>query len=232
LRGKSRSNCARTKSTYQFMANSSVIRLPLGRLVRLGEARPASSFQLPQAAATKAASFSTTSAQCKRKTRDANRNRGVSSLYRSGPREPLSVSGEPLPVPKIRKPEVKTDEDHGLWGFFQKKGVLMNTPLEDSKHGRAWTAEELRKKDWEDLHALWWVCCKERNRIATADLERTRSKLGFGEFESAQRDEQVCKPRYSVHQKYRGKGMADGEGAYTSEASTFNLLICYGHSRF
>lgn len=144
------------------------------------------------AAAGAAAPFSTTARMCKRKTKDNNPKRGVSSLYRSGPREPLSVSNMPLPKPRGDfKPKVPVDESHGLWGFFPAPGKALWTPAETEEHGRAWTVEELRRKSWEDLHALWWVCCKERNMIATSKAELERGKLGFGDREFETREEEV-----------------------------------------
>lgn len=101
------------------------------------------------------------------------------------------MSYDPLPKPVSYKPEITVDKDHGLWKFFPEQGKLMNTPEEDGNHGRAWTASELRQKSWEDLHALWWACCRERNRIATANAERARAKMGFGEYEANSRDEVV-----------------------------------------
>ena len=59
----------------------------------------------------------------------------------------------------------------------------MYTPIQLAAHGRAWTVQELRAKDWEDLHRLWWVCVKEKNRIATADVERGRMGEMYGKRE-------------------------------------------------
>lgn len=68
----------------------------------------------------------------------------------------------------------------------------MLAPSEMMEHGRAWTAHELRAKSWEDLHALWWVCLRERNRIGTVTWERKKAKLGFGMAEDESRDNVVC----------------------------------------
>jgi large subunit ribosomal protein L47 len=101
------------------------------------------------------------------------------------------VSDAPLPKPVEFKPKIEVDESHGLWGFFPAPGKLLLTPKETEEHGRAWTVEELRRKSWEDLHALWWKCCKERNMLATAREELLRGKFGFGEREIGTRDDEV-----------------------------------------
>lgn len=64
----------------------------------------------------------------------------------------------------------------------------------DFEAGRPWSIQELRGKSWDDLHCLWWVCAKERNRLATSGLERDRLKAGYGEAESIERERTVWFP--------------------------------------
>ena len=164
---------------------------------------------LPRQAVLSQAPFSTSACQFRR---DRNKNRGISALRRTGPRkrQVFTVERKDLPEPvfdKARKSKVEVDPEHGLWQFFNKKRQIFATPEEDAAHGkedryhniadtkmyvgRSWTMEELRHKSWKDLHKLWWICTKERNRLHTEAFERKRLKAGYGDNEADQRDKEV-----------------------------------------
>ena len=51
-------------------------------------------------------------------------------------------------------------------------------------HGRAWTAKELRRKSFDDLHKLWYVLYKEKNAVLT---ERQRARTLGREMRAPER---------------------------------------------
>jgi hypothetical protein len=58
--------------------------------------------------------------------------------------------------------------------------------------GRAWAAAELRRKDFRDLHTLWYVLLRERNLIATQMESYRRASVPAGVLRNVQkRDGQV-----------------------------------------
>ncbi|KAL8682496.1 MAG: hypothetical protein Q9186_001443 [Xanthomendoza sp. 1 TL-2023] len=143
-------------------------------------------------------SFSTSSPVAQRtkpgKRHAPHPNRGVSALRRTGLRHRVEMDRYPLPEPVLdskKKSKVTVDEKHGLWAFFRHDKKALNTPEETATFGRPWVVEELRHKSWEDLHSLWWICCKERNLLATQAYERTRLEAGYGEAEILDRDRAV-----------------------------------------
>ncbi|KAI4140246.1 MAG: hypothetical protein L6R39_005882 [Caloplaca ligustica] len=188
------------------------------------------------------AAFPTSSptAQRRIRRRDNNPDRGVSALRRTGLKYRVEMSSQPLPRPVTnpnKRSKVFVDPDHGLWGFFRDDKKALSTPEQTDAFGRPWVVEELRHKSWEDLHSLWWVCCKERNILATQEYERQRLKAGFGDAEMIDRDRAVRQTqkaikhalteRYYAFEEARRVAAADQEINLEAEPGTQAYMPAY-----
>ncbi|KAK2746685.1 54S ribosomal protein L4 mitochondrial [Myotisia sp. PD_48] len=189
---------------------SSISRHGAGSLVELPPPFLAPALYSPIIQLPQRSHFSSTSPSL---ARDRSKYRGVSAIHRSGLRHPLSVSKLPLPVPEnvVKHETRQTNPNHGLWAFFHPTKAALPTPEQEYAHGRAWTIQEIRQKSWDDLHSLWWVCAKERNRIATSGTERERLKAGYGDFEAQSRDKTVRATQAAIQHVLRERWYAWSE---------------------
>ncbi|KAK5105606.1 54S ribosomal protein L4 mitochondrial [Lithohypha guttulata] len=144
--------------------------------------------------------------------RDSNKWRGVSAMRSTGWRQRLGVEQHypELPRPRTEAERRKSaddalpiSEDHGLLGFFHKGrndetvSTVLAPDLEES-HGRAWTYHELVFKSFEDLHAIYWQCVLEINRIGSRHLEMSSLRLGYGEQENQERARAVKRTMFTI----------------------------------
>lgn len=125
--------------TSQMAHTTSRSAVPSSQVLYLARTVPdflAPSFVRSTPSPATSAKFSTSAS--KSYPRDRNPNRGVSALRRTGLRQPVSISKEPLPQPVLdpsKRSKVAVDETHGLWGFFNSDKAALATPEQEASHG-------------------------------------------------------------------------------------------------
>ncbi|KAG8214478.1 mitochondrial 39-S ribosomal protein L47 (MRP-L47)-domain-containing protein [Butyriboletus roseoflavus] len=95
---------------------------------------------------------------------------------------------------------INVDPKHGLWAFFRKNEVddlVKHETLEAreslTESGRPWHAAELRRKNFRDLHTLWYVLLRERNLLATQREEARRIGIHNAEALAAPTMDRMCR---------------------------------------
>ncbi|GJE98316.1 54S ribosomal protein L4, mitochondrial [Phanerochaete sordida] len=97
-----------------------------------------------------------------------------------------STSKVPTPEGHVRPHlGVEVNPNHGLYAFFrrvEKDGEVDYETVESRDHAntgssRSWSAPELRRKNFKDLHTLWYVLLRERNLLATQRAEGKRMNI-------------------------------------------------------
>ncbi|KIJ64451.1 hypothetical protein HYDPIDRAFT_90267 [Hydnomerulius pinastri MD-312] len=112
-----------------------------------------------------------------------------------------TAPGTPGSKPFNNRPHlgIQVDLNHGLYSFFRKKevnGVVKYEtlePVDDTvQSGEPWSAAELRRKSFKDLHTLWYVLLRERNLLASQKEEARRASIVPGALAFAPMDK-MCR---------------------------------------
>ncbi|KAI0304327.1 mitochondrial 39-S ribosomal protein L47 (MRP-L47)-domain-containing protein, partial [Multifurca ochricompacta] len=121
----------------------------------------------------------------------------------STPVETIPNVSESSGAPGALRPHlnIPVNPNHGLYAFFRKRekdGKVIYDTLEDHSglqdvFGRAWSAAELRRKSFRDLHTLWYVLLRERNLISTQLESYRRASISSGLVQNVEKRNYQCR---------------------------------------
>ena len=110
----------------------------------------------------------------------------------------------------ILTPATKANTFRGIEEFFDRTRL----PTEPVQVGREWTADELRRKSFSDLHKLWYVLYKERNLLLT---EKQLCRRGNAKMQAPHRMAMVKKSMARILLVLRERSLEEGKNVSDSE---------------
>lgn len=110
----------------------------------------------------------------------------------------------------IINPATKTKTLRGIEEFFDRNRL----PTEPVQVGREWTADELRRKSFSDLHKLWYILYKERNVLLT---EKQLCRRGNAKMQAPHRMTMVKKSMARILLVLRERAIEEGKDKTESE---------------
>ncbi|GAA5829468.1 hypothetical protein JCM5353_001345 [Sporobolomyces roseus] len=102
------------------------------------------------------------------------------------------VTGTRIPRSKWPKEGETDTASHPLWKFFHDKQSLEVPDKRNDYTSRSWTSFELRRKSFEELHALWYVLLRERNVLLTQREEARRLRVDLTGFTAVPEKLRMC----------------------------------------
>ncbi|GAA5901560.1 mitochondrial 54S ribosomal protein uL29m MRPL4 [Sporobolomyces salmoneus] len=102
------------------------------------------------------------------------------------------VTGTRIPRSQWPKQSETNTDGHPLWKFFHNKESLEEPNRQKDYSSRSWTSFELRRKSFEELHALWYVLLRERNVLLTQREEARRLRVDLTGFTAVPEKLRMC----------------------------------------